>query len=389
MTTMPAPRSFGCGATYTSRISCLLACFWAISPLLDGASFEHKHPGDFIFQFAPALMIGFFSRALPRWAGQPVSPRFALEALAICSGITLILRGIGNTNLQIASAFITSALALVVCFQALTRRGRRIAYVAFLLALYACAAILHAGAIMPTPRFGLGALILLCSELGDRICSAQLSAIAQDPIEPPRSSTFIVPLQVRRLTRLAAVAFWLLNDHVALSGGVATLAGLSHLIGLRPWLSWRHSGVAILCLGVLWMQIGFAFLAASEYWPAAEILAIHAWGVGGLGSLAAGIMTSMVRRQLAQPFSSSATTNLAYLSGTVAACCRLIGATGLWNTDLFLWAAKLAWGCCFGLCGVFLLRAFATSPIAVSDFHEPRSLETAAPESFPPTTHGS
>lgn len=344
----------------TFRAAFGLACLAAVAVLLPGSGYEASHARNLLVGFVPLLWIGFLSVALPRWAKRAVAPRGILEASLLCHALALPLTWVAPGAGLLLQVSANTAAGVVLVRHAIVTRSRGTAYVLALVIVQALAGAMAAYASQPGPvptRISLSAIVLLCLELGGRISYALVNAAHESAGLRPLKSAGSTLVFAHRLFAAAAVSLWSLGLPCGIPALVAGFIGIRRLALLRPWEARRFAGIVAVLAGVAWIHIGFLALgiAQTEICAIPDIVIVHIWSVGGLGTTAIAVMTSVTRKRDKRPFRPSALANAAYSLIAAAALARVLAAVMAAPSPALLLFAGIGWVAAFACCLAFLL----------------------------------
>jgi len=347
-----------CGGQ-TFRVAFVLACMSAIRAMVSVTSYEALHARQLLVSFVPILLIGFLSVALPRWTKRALVPRGSLEVLLGCHAVAFVLDCFDPRNGLLLHALAALVASAVVAYHAIAARAYGAAYVAALVLVHATAGTIVAGATEPDQawlRICLAAVVLLCLELGHRIARALIGAANERhgmaPLKPETSAL----VQGQRLSAVATLALWSLGLPCALPACIAGSLGFIRMFLLQPWRVHPIAGIAAVLAGVIWLNIGFLGLAIlpTTGYLMPEVAIIHMWSVGGLGTTATAVMTSITRKRNRTSFRPALLANLAYASIGFSAGMRLLAFAMVESSQAVLLAVRLGWISAFSCCLVFV-----------------------------------
>jgi uncharacterized protein involved in response to NO len=133
---------------------------------------------------------------------------------------------------------------------------------------------------------------------------------------------------------------------------------------LRPWRVRRFAGVVAVLAGAAWINLGFLGLAIAQAGsrPAPDIAIIHVWSVGGLGTTAIAVMTSVTRKRDRMSFRPSIMATSAYALIAITALARVSAVAMAEAGHAMLLAARLGWMTAFACCLIFVVSGLCNGP---------------------------
>lgn len=344
----------------TFRAAFGLACLAAVTAFAPGTGYETSHAQNLMVSFVPLLWIGFLSVALPRWTKRAVAPRGILEAALLCHALALPLTWLAPGTGLLLQVIANAAAGVVLVRHAVASRDPGTIYVAVLVGIQALAGAMavYASSLGPVlMRVCLSAIVLLSLELGGRISHALVSAAHEREGQAPPKSASSGLVLVHRLFAVAAVALWSFGLPCGIPALVAGFIGIRRLALLRFWKTRRIAGIVAVLAGVAWINLGFLILgvAEAEIGPIPDIAIVHIWSVGGLGTTAIAVMTSITRKRDKTPFRPSALASAAYSLIGAAALARVLAAIMAAPGPILLLSAEIGWMAAFACCLAFIL----------------------------------
>ncbi|MEO5323012.1 NnrS family protein [Mesorhizobium sp. CC13] len=289
----------------------------------------HRHV--VLFGTLPAILAGFLLTALPRWTGQkPVPPvvTWRLVGVWVLGRMVFVL-----VDQMTGSALFALFLLLVMLVLARSMRvgrDRRNLKVLALLMLYwtAMLLIIVGWQAELATRTALAAIVGLVMVIGGRVVPTLTEAYLQSGAQGAE----IARARVETAAALAAVgalAAWTAAPGswlAAIACIAAACLQLGRLAAWRGWRSRRSAAILVLHIGYLWIVVGFMLAAASSFLPAivGPAAAVHTWTVGAVGTMAMGIMASMVRKHAGRAFAASIPATAAFVAMSSAAVLRQV-----------------------------------------------------------------
>ena len=261
----------------------------------------HWHSHEMLFGYTAAVIAGFLLTAVRNWTDYPTPGGTALAGLVLlwlAGRIAPFLAG-GLPEWMIAALDIAflPILAISLSVPLLRRRQtRNLVFLFILSALTLANGLIHLqllGITAATAKPGLNLavylIVLLIAILGGRVIPFFTErAIAGATTRQWKSVEYLslgslVVLLVLELTRAAPLAVTV----------AAVFAALGHGLRLFGWYRkqvWSVPLLWVLHLGYAWLVAGFIFKALSAIGLASPVLAVHAFTVGGIGTLTLGMM---------------------------------------------------------------------------------------------------
>lgn len=349
-------RLFFLGASLFASLGMLLWATFLHLGLLPGSSLPPLlwHGHEMLFGFAGALIAGFLLTAVANWTGQATTTPLTLTLLVaiwLLARLGFLMPGTFPFSVAatVDCAFFP-LLAVIIARPIVRARNYRNLFVIGLVAAFALADLLFflgdSGAINLSPTrtlfWMIDLLTVLMLAIGGRVI-------------PFFTGRRLPSVQVYRNAWLdrsvnGGAALLILLDLVApgsmllgvMSLAVAALA-LARLIGWRPWRTVPEPMLWILHIGYLWLIAGLTVRGIALLGgPLREITALHAITVGGLGSLAIGMMLRVSQGHTGRVISAGPVMTAAFLLVSVATLLRLTDLSGMLPLAGTLWAVAFA-----------------------------------------------
>ncbi|HRJ22347.1 MAG TPA: NnrS family protein [Thauera sp.] len=256
------------------------------------------HAHEMIFGFAVAVIIGFLFTAGRNWTGldTPAGPPLAALAALWLAGRLAMAFGSGAWVAIVDMAFlpVAAALLLRVLIKAKSRRNYFVGVLPALLALANLVfhlAVLGVLAVDPlmAMHLALGLIVVLETIVGGRVIP-MFTFNAVRGIKQWRDS---------RLDWAAAIAtgvallLWALGAGMW-AGAVSLVAALLQALRLGGWNPWATRGAPLLWvlhLAYLWIPLGLALIALTQFGVLPRSAGIHALAIGATGGLIIGMIT--------------------------------------------------------------------------------------------------
>jgi len=331
----------------------LYSAYGSSLPATLSAGLWHR---SYVLHGAPVLVLaGFLLTALPRWTMQEAVAPTATTVLLL---LWLFARGASfiapDAGLVLASFFIVSLTWIAARRIWATGDIRNRKIVVLLLALFAASVLSAFPSYQPAgSRLTIAALVGFIIVIGGRVVPALTSSFADHAGQAMRLESRPSLERLAAATAATALALWILVPDLPLLGWLCLTAGIAQAARLTQWRGWHFAGtsaILTLHLGYLWLPVGFLLLGADMLLPAMlqQSAAIHAWTIGAFGTLAIGIMSSMIRKHSGQAFSPSLPASVSLAAVTLAALARL--AAEVWPAGFVPMVATAA---------IFWMLAFA------------------------------
>ncbi len=330
------------------------------------------HAHEFLFGYLGAVAAGFLLTAVPNWTGRlpivgwPLGSLFALWLLGRLA--VLISEGLPAAAVAVADLAFPLTLAAVITREIVRGRNWRNLIVLVMLAvLIAGNAIFHWEAARGDDaargyglRLGLAAAILMIAVIGGRIVPSFTRnwLVKRGPGRLP-----VPPMQpfdkLALMALVGALLLWVVLPSTAASGAALIAAAGLHFWRLARWAGARtwteplvlvlHAGYAFVPLGAL--MLGAAILRPDAVDPAA---AQHLWMAGAIGLMTLAVMTRATLGHTGRALTAGRGTQAIYVTLTLAAAFRLLGAALPTFAGTLHALSGLAWIAAFGgFCAVY------------------------------------
>jgi len=327
------------------------------------AMYWHSH--EMLYGFVMAAVAGFLLTAVPSWTG---ARGFAGRPLMIVVGLwvlgRLAMSTVGAVPFWLtatAELSLLPALLMLLAppiFRSANRNAPLLAVVsvlwlidiAFVVALQRGDGAL-AGSAM---RLAIDLVLILVTVIGGRIVPA-FTANALRQRGETVSTVTNRPLEFVVIGLMVAIA---ITDVFApdsrVSGALAALAALAHVIRLGGWRSFRTRGEPILWVlhvGYAWLPVGLALKASALLGGADWAMKWqHALTAGTFATMILAVMTRASLGHTGRPLAVSRAITVAYLSITLGTLLRVFGVAVFPERYLLtVTLSGLAWVLCFGI----------------------------------------
>ncbi len=356
-------RPFFLAAALWSTISLMiwLSIWLGLAP--DSLAFDVSwHAHEMLFGFVAAAIAGFILTAIPNWTGRLPVRGFGLGALAMLwlAGRVAMLGTNAMGNIIVAgvdSAFLLS-LAFVVWREIIAGRNWRNSGPAAIISLLAAANIFfHSTLIIPhlstamAERLAIMLIIILISVIGGRVVPSftrnVLAKSGAAKLPTPMNRFDVAVIAITAITGLS----WTFRPEAGLSGVLAALAAVLHIVRLGRWrgLAIAHEPMLwVLHIGYLWIGVGFGLLGTQILTglvpPSA---AIHAFTAGTMGTMIVAIMTRATLGHNGMALKAGPATVTLYICVTLATLMRLMASIN--GATVFFWLSGGLWVLAFAL----------------------------------------
>lgn len=256
------------------------------------------HAHEMIFGFAVAVIIGFLFTAGRNWTGldTPAGKPLMVLAAVWLAGRLAMAFGSGAWVAVVDMAFlpVAAGMLLRVLIKAKSKRNYFIGVLPAVLSLANLVfhlAVLELIAVDPlmAMHFALGLVVVLETVVGGRVI----------PMFTFNAVRGIKQWRNAKLDWAAAIAtgvallLWSLGAG-AWAGVVSLLAAVLQAMRLGGWNPWATRGMPILWilhLAYLWIPLGLALIALTQFGVLPRSAGIHALAIGATGGLIIGMMT--------------------------------------------------------------------------------------------------
>ncbi|TVT54673.1 MAG: NnrS family protein [Azoarcus sp. PHD] len=256
------------------------------------------HAHEMIFGFAAAVIVGFLFTAGRNWTGidTPAGGQLAGLAALWLAGRLAMAFGSGWWVAVVDVAFLPVAAALLLRVLIKARSWRNYFPGVLPLLLGAANLLFHLtvnGAVAIEPLMGihiaLGLVVVLEIVIGGRVIP-MFTFNSMRGIRQWRNARFDL---AAALVSGLALMLWAMGA-TGWAGGISLIAALLQLVrwgGWNPWATRNTPLLWILHASYLWIPLGLALLAASQWGVVARSAGVHALAIGATGGLIIGMMT--------------------------------------------------------------------------------------------------
>ena len=326
------------------------------------------HIHEMLFGYLAAVMAGFLLTAIPNWTGRlPLNglPLVVLVAAWLAGRVAIFCSSaIGAIPAAIVDcAFLTLLVAATGREIIAGKNWRNLKVLIPVSVLLAANVLFHLEAALTgttdiARRLSIAAAILLISIIGGRVIPSFTRnwLVKREPGALPASfdrfDVFALGLTGVALT------FWVFAPTQIATGAVMLAAAIVNIARLARWRGYRTISdplVLILHIGFMWIPAGMAIAGLAAIMPdrVAPAAAIHAFGVGAIGTMTLAIMVRATLGHTGHDLVSGWRGNLVFTAITIAALARLAHAL-IWPANPLLHLAAAAWAFAFlGFAGLF------------------------------------
>lgn len=290
------------------------------------------HRSVLLFGTVPAILAGFLLTALPRWTRRPVASRRVIRSL---SGLWLAGRGTFlfvrvDAGLAVFALFVLSLLVLLARSVIAARDVRNLKIV-LLMSIYCVSIALTAMSceLELALLMALACIVGLVVIIGGRVVPALTQAYVDS-----RGGRIVIASStvLERLTATVtacALGAWIIAPQAKLTGVACAVTVCAQTVRLAQWRGWRtvaSPAVLTLHVGYAWIIVGFALLVGHvlDSECIGQAAAIHAWMIGGVGTMGLAIMASMIRKHAGCAFAPSTPATSAFVLIFLSALSRLL-----------------------------------------------------------------
>jgi uncharacterized protein involved in response to NO len=333
-----------------------LPVFYGELSLVSAFAPRDWHVHEMLYGYLPAAITGFLFTAIPNWTG-----RLPIRGMPL---LVLVLVWVAGRLAVTFSAEATWWIALIVdaAFLALVagaaareilagKNWRNLTVVLLVSLLLAGNVGFHLeahlrGAADMSIRAGIAVVVLLISLIGGRI----IPSFTRNWLVRENPGRLPVPFARFDVIVVASGALallcWIASPDSAVAGTSLTLAALLHLVRLSRWAgerTVRERLLVILHVGYLFVPVGFLLSALAAFGVVPASAGIHAWMVGGAGTMTLAVMTRATLGHTGQSLTASWATQTVYLAIIIAAVARVCAALNPAHDFILLHIAACGW----------------------------------------------
>ena len=319
------------------------------------------HTHEMIYGYLPAVTTGFLFTAIPNWTGRlPIrgNPLMVLTIVWILGRLAVM---------QSASIGWVAALVIDAAFLALVaaaagreivagRNWRNLKVVLLVVLMLAGNIVFHleahfSGTASYGVRIGIAVVVALIALVGGRITpSFTRNWLVRE--NPGRLPVPFGPFdQVVTIFGAVVLLCWIVLPEHKVTGALAVVAGVLHLVRLARWAGHRTGRerlLLILHVGYFFIPLGYLLLAGSVFGSLSPTAGIHAWMVGAGGIMTLAVMSRASLGHSGQALTASVATHVIYAAIIVATLTRICAAVHPALSHILLHVAAGAWVVAFG-----------------------------------------
>ncbi|PRD41852.1 short-chain dehydrogenase [Phyllobacterium phragmitis] len=318
------------------------------------------HIHEMLFGYLAAIVTGFLLTAIPNWTGRlPVQgwPLLLLVILWLIGRFAVFYSGqIGWLAAAVADCAFLLAVAVAAAVEIVAGNNWRNAKVlAPVVVLFVANALFHIEAHLDgltdaSRRLGIGAALVLIMLIGGRIIpSFTRNWLAREnpgrlPTPFGRFDAMVI------IISSAALAAWTFAPDGLLVGLALLAAGGLNFFRLARWggdRTLRDPLVFILHMAYIFVPVGFVLAGLAILFPQTvpPIAALHAFGVGAIGSMTLAVMARATLGHTGRDLHAGAGTCMIFAAVTVSAVLRI--AVSFTSSTVVLHASAALWAVAF------------------------------------------
>ncbi|WP_347989005.1 NnrS family protein [Methylomonas sp. AM2-LC] len=331
------------------------------------------HAHEMLLGYTTAVIAGFLLTAVRNWTGlQTVTPDelAALGFLWIYGRIApfyahllpdIIIAGLDFAFLPVLAYFIAKPLLKKANY-------KNFIFVVLLLLMAVANGLIHAqflGLLVDSASLGLKLLVTLV------VMMIVIIAGRLFPYFTERGLSGVVCIRnplldgITILVSLLALILMILDISGTYLAIAAVMALLINLVRVASWYDgriWYVPLLWVLFVGYGWIILGFGLLSLAAFAWISPLLALHAFTVGGLGTLTLGMMARVALGHTGRALKASNIMAIAFLLINLAALCRVLFPVLVpaWSGNLVL-VSSYFWLAAFSLF-VFFYTPILTTP---------------------------
>lgn len=318
------------------------------------------HVHEMLYGYLPAVMTGFLLTAIPNWTGRlPIqgAPLLVLVATWVAGRVAIAVSGLTGwfPAAVVDGAFLVLVAAAIAREIIVGKNWRNLKVVAVVTVLAAGNIAFHLevhvlGSAEYSIRLGIAAFVTLLMLIAGRI----IPSFTRNWLARENPGRLPAPFgrfdTVAIMVSAAALLVWVCIPATRITGAALAVGGALQAARLLRWAGDRTSReplLLVLHIGYAFVPLGFLLLAAASFDLAPASAGIHAWMVGGVGTMTLAVMTRTSLGHTGRELTASLATQVIYAAVLLAAVARIGAALEpRWNETL-LQAAAFAWAAAF------------------------------------------
>ena len=318
------------------------------------------HVHEMLYGYLPAVMTGFLLTAIPNWTGRlPIqgAPLLVLVATWAAGRLAIAVSGlIGWFPAAVVDGAFLVLVAAATAREIMVGRNWRNLKVVVIVAVLAAGNIgFHlevrfVGSAEYSIRLGIAAVVTLLMLIAGRLIpSFTRNWLARE--NPGR-----LPVPFGRFDTIAiaaggaALVLWVGIPEARVTGVALAAGGVLQAARLVRWAGDRtlHERLLlVLHLGYAFVPLGFVLVALAALDIAPASAGIHAWMVGGVGTMTLAVMTRASLGHTGHELTASLATQFIYAAVLLAAVARICAALEPRWSEPLLQLAAFAWAAAF------------------------------------------
>ena len=323
------------------------------------------HVHEIMFGYVAAVITGFLLTAIPNWTGRlPVrgGPLLVLVLLWLAGRVAVFFSAdIGWIATAVIDCAFLAAVAGSAAHEIVAGRNWRNLMVVVPVSVFLLSNILFhveaglTGSSDYARRLAIGAAIMLIIIIGGRI----IPSFTRNWMVRENPGRLPIPYngfdRIVLIVSAAALLGWTVRPEGPVSGVLLCAAGLLNIARMTRWAGDRTGSdrlVLILHVAYVFVPVGMllAGLTALELMDVPAVAALHAFGVGAIGSMTLAVMSRATLGHSGRDLKADAATQLIYAAVLAAALTRIVAAfmpaqPGLLHLSAGLWVLAF-----FGFC---------------------------------------
>ena len=314
------------------------------------------HVHEMLYGYVSAVVTGFLLTAIPNWTGRlPIqgTPLLVLVSMWIVGRVFVTVSA--ETGWLLAAIVDVSFLALVVASAAreviFGKNWRNLQVVGLVTFLLAGNIAFHVeahirGTAEYGARIGIAVIVLLIVVIGGRIVpSFTRNWLARENPGRLPSPFGRFDIAVIGFTAVTLV-LWVAQPLGRLTAATLAFTAALNFVRLARWAgdrTWRDRLVLILHVGYSFVPFGFLLASAAALDIVMPGAGIHAWTVGGAGTMTLAVMTRASLSHTGNALTASAATQAIYAAVIVAAVARICASLEPAWSEVLLHITAFAW----------------------------------------------